>query len=162
MKKSKSLYVHYGCTVEEFAMDRFREIKNSPPFAKPKGGFWASPAQASFGWVDFCRREEYAPSSGLYKKFCFALSTEAQILRIAAREDFELLPKMKAALDSPIREIPLIDFEECARRGIDAIEYCYSAIHSDETLGDEMDRKMPGWDCDSILIMNPQVIEPIF
>ena len=125
-------------------MDRFRELENFPPFAKPKGGFWASPAQAPFGWVDFCRREDYEPSSGLQKKFCFALSPEAQILRITAREDFDLLPKMKEALDSPIGKIPLIDCEECARRGIDAIEYCYSAVHSDGALGDEMDQRMLG------------------
>jgi len=51
---------------------------------------------------------------------------------------------------------------ELCRRGIDAIEYHYSAVHSEKALGDEMDRMLPGWDCDSILILNPQIIQPFF
>ena len=160
-QSGETVYVHYGCTAEEFTVNQIQEIKNFPPFAKPMGGFWASPVQAPFGWVDFCRKVDYAPSFGMQKKFCFSLSPEAQIFRVTAREDFELLPKMETATDSPVGKISMIDFEECVRCGIDAIEYCYS-VHSDEMLSDEMDRNMPGWDCDSILIMNPQVIQPFF
>ena len=53
---------------------------------------------------------------------------------------------------------PFIDFEECIRQGIDAIEYAYSIVHRDESINNEINMKMLGWDCDSILIMNPQII----
>lgn len=162
VSREVTVYVHYGCTAEEFSADCFRKIKNNPPFAKPTGGFWGSPTQAAFGWIDFCRREEYVPPSGLHKKFCFFLQPEAQIIQIRSGEDFDLLPKLEKTVDFPFEEIHLIDFEECCRCGIDAIEYCYSAIPRNDTLGDEMNQKMRGWDCDSILVMNPQIIQPLY
>lgn len=55
-------------------------------------------------------------------------------------------------------EEEFIDFEECVRQGIDAIEYAYSIVQRDENTRDEMDKKMLGWDCDSILILNPKII----
>lgn len=161
-QSGEAVYVHYGCTAREFTPERFEEIRNQPFFTKSSGGLWASPAQAPFGWVDFCRREGYEPRSGLDKRFFFSLHVDARVFQITSREDFDLLPKCNLAKDFLDTEVLLIDFEMCRRRGIDAIEYHYSAVHREKALGDEMDRMLPGWDCDSILILNPQIIQPFF
>ena len=76
--------------------------------------------------------------------------------------DFDRLPKLLQP--ETTEKLPsfskheFIDFEECKRQGIDAIEYAYTLAHQDELQGELMDEKMFGWDCDCILIMNPKVI----
>lgn len=69
-----------------------------------------------------------------------------------------MLPKICGEDSITERKIEFIDFEECMRQGIDAIEYAFSSVHKNESIRDEMNRKMLGWDCDSILIMNPKII----
>lgn len=111
-----------------------------------------------FGWEELCRRNDHNPKSGLYLKFFFCLDIDAKVFRIETRDDFNALPKVAIANDAPATATEFIDFEECLRQGIDAIVYAYTEVHCDEELRDEMDVKMMGWDCDSILILNPNVI----
>ena len=161
--RMSEVYVHYGCSAKDFHPDKFKRIKNIPFSAKPAGGFWASPAGGRgshpFGWEDFCRRDGYRPRAGLDHKFFFCLDAGAWIFRIEGRKDFDLLPKIRDGNGAFTREAEFVDFGECFRRGVDAIIYSYSALHSwGKDMEDEMDRNMLGWDCDSILILNPDII----
>ena len=155
-------YVHYGCSFYEYDRSKFEKVKNIPFSAKPSGGFWASPAGAdgriTYDWAAFCRQNEYCPRGNLNQKFLFCLDAEAHIFHIETLADCHCLPKVKLFTDMFWREAEFIDFEECVRQGMDAIEYAYTAVHQDEDVGDAMDIKMLGWDCDSILIMNPDII----
>jgi len=162
--KAASEYVHYGCSSEEFLISKFVKVKNHTFGWKPSGGFWASPTSHGkmgelFDWKAFCEKEEYYPKGKpLNKKFYFCLDINAHVVRIESMDTYQALPKVVREDCATGRKEEFIDFEKCMRQGIDAIEYAYSAIIKDENMKEEMDRKMLGWDCDSILIMNPKII----
>lgn len=155
-------YVHYGCNAGNYDVDKFKKVKNVSFSSKPSGGFWASPTRAgrspSFDWASFCFRDGYEPANSIYQKFFFCLDVGAHIFRVETVSDFNKLPKVEMKGDAFHIENEFVDFEECVRQGIDAIEYAYTAAHRNEEVGDKLDRKMSGWDCDSILIMNPKII----
>lgn len=157
-------YIHYGCLAENYKTDKFEKIKNIPFSTKPSGGFWASPRnrrgkRCYLDWETFCKRDNFHPSTKLNFKFLFCLDVNARIARIETPDDFNLLPKIDISNEAPVSpKTEFIDFEECIRQGIDAIEYNYTEAHKNEDSEDEMDRKMLGWDCDSILILNPEII----
>lgn len=156
-------FVHYGCDADDFDREKFQTIKNIPYSAKPSGGFWASPTRSGGrtifgGWEWFCHEAGYQPVRGLDRKFYFCLDSNAHVIRIETIDDYNALPKIAAGDEAVGGGRELIDFEECVRRGIDAIEYAYSDAHRNEDMGDEMDLRLQGWDCDSILIMNPDII----
>ncbi len=162
--KAAGEYVHYGCSAEDFDISKFETVRNRSFWAKPTGGFWASPTSCgkigrSFYWKAFCEREEYDPQEkSLHNKFYFCLDINAHVVRIESMDTYRALPKIVYEDCATGRKEELIDFEECVRQGIDAIEYAYSAVLKDENIKEEMERNMWGWDCDSILIMNPKII----
>lgn len=155
-------YVHCGCTAEEYSAERFQKVRNIPHSTKPFGGFWASPfSRLAYGWEWFCKQNEYYRKGESEKKFAFCLDVDANVFRIETVADFRRLPMIETA-----EETELIDFEECRRQGIDAIEYDYSTSHVrwkfdkryTEEDGEELDKLLLGWDCDSIIILNPKII----
>ena len=136
-------------------------MKNITYFNKPRGGLWASPTKViydyiehwkckSYGWKEFCEDNNFRTESGIDKQFYFCLKPDANVYSIKSNEDFENLPKTNFKEG--------INYEECIRLGIDAIEYNYTYAHKEESLGDKMDFIMLGWDCDSILILNPDIM----
>lgn len=167
--KSIKIYVHYGCEAKDFCLKKFEKVKNHPLCNKAIGGLWASPVRcfengdsqgkSPFGWEEFCRQNEHQPRSGLISKFYFYLDDCANIVRVSEKRDCDSLPKREIDETVEYWMRGFIDFEECVRQGVDAIEYCYSAAHASGRQGEEMDQLMFGWDCDSILIMNPKIIK---
>ena len=142
-------YIHYGHTV--FRKSDFEEIKNLPQFTKPLGGLWASPVDAERGWKDWCERERFG-SCEERNSFRFRLRPWAKLLRLTEEnikdipiiEDPPLLPGILTRR-KPRRRI---DFESLARK-YDAIE-----VYIDELY-------IEYWDCDSLLVFNPEAIEEI-
>ena len=139
-------YIHYGS--KKFDVKRFSPIKNIPEFTKPAGGLWASRKNAKYGWKEWNEDEEFMLCLK-ENSFCFSLE-DAQILEIHSVEDLVLLPvqESKAAF---VTGKHVIDFEELLRQGIDAVEVFVS---DDQNLYWEL----YGWDCDSIIVMNPDKI----
>lgn len=137
-------YIHYGHT--SFEPNRFQEIKNEIGFAKPEGGFWASPVDAKFGWKDWCKRNNFRKIEE-ENSFTFTLRDSATVIHIHSDNDLEELPKQKSS--SPLSVC--LDFETMKEQGVDAIE-----VH----ISDDWDLyyKLFPWDCDSILIMNKDII----
>lgn len=141
----KTKYIHYGHT--KFEPDRFKEIKNRFFFVKPSGGFWASPVDAKWGWKDWCEAEDFRECN-IENSFKFTLKDTANVTHIHSVDDLEMLPK----IGSNVTDQVLLDFEKLCNDGVDAIE-----LHlSDDN---ELYWVLYGWDCDSILIMNPDIIE---
>ncbi|MCM1225479.1 MAG: hypothetical protein NC548_64645 [Lachnospiraceae bacterium] len=69
----------------------------------------------------------------------------AHVFKVKGLEEYHMLPKRKEAG----RGEEFVDFEECFRQGIDAIEYDYTEAHRDQEAGEEMDFKMLGLRLDS-------------
>ena len=125
-------YIHYGST--QFEPSKVGEIENEC-FTKPSGGFWASPVNAVYGWKEWNEDEH------------FTLKPEAKILKINTVEDLEGLPTL-----GELYNRYLLDFEKIKNElGYDAIEVMAGS-------GKGLYYALYGWDCDSILIMNPDIV----
>lgn len=53
-----------------------------------------------------------------------------------------------------------IDFEKCLRIGIDAIELCWYGEEFEKVASDDLYFELYGWDCDSIVVLNPDAVIP--
>ena len=142
MVSKETIYIHYGSL--SFNSKKYEEVQNSTFSSKPvNGGFWASPDSSERGWGSI---NKLRPQDCHY--FKFRLSDTAKVLMIDNKESLNNLPKIK----SEVEKFPIIlDFEKLSMK-YDAIIYKYS---------EEMDRILPCWDCDCILIMNPKVIKDL-
>lgn len=145
-------YIHYGA--DKYEPGKFKPIVNcNYDWTKPRsGGLWASPVDAEWGWKQWCSSEDFE-TERLVSSFTFTLSPEARVCHVRTINDLRKLPKRQHMINSMYY---LIDFEK-AMQEYDAIE-----LHLSEDIGDSWEGslyfKLYGWDCDSILIMNPEVI----
>ncbi len=151
MEKNKDIYVHYGSN--RFERELFLMPMNRLDFviSKPFGGMWASNIESEYGWKDWCEDNEFRLDE-LQSNFRFTLSNEANVFHIKNAEDIRKLPLIDNPYAMTIHKV--IDFEKCIQLGIDAIE-----LHLSEDRSLYFD--LYGWDCDSILILNPHIIEPL-
>jgi hypothetical protein len=137
----------------------FREIKNRYTFVKLSGGLWASSVDASLGWKEWCTSEDFH-TNRLLDSFTFELSENSKILHIRSIRDLKLLPRQENLPFEP--PWVCLDFEKLLADGWDAIE-----LHLSEEdvcshgFMDGLYYQLYGWDCDSILIMNPDVVEVV-
>lgn len=137
------MYIHYGH--ENFDKTKFEPIKNKEEWIKPDGGLWACRENSDNSWKEWCEDLEWEDK--LKKHFTFTLKENANVLIIASSSQLETLPKAKSGAYT------MLDFEELAKQ-YDAIEILISKDI-------KLHFKLYGWDCDSILIMNPEVIEEL-
>ena len=140
------MYIHYGH--DQFDKNKFEPIKNRPEITKPKGGLWASREDSNSGWRNWCENNEYKIDTNKY--FKFRLKDNAKILTLTDKAQLYDLPKAKSIL--PIETFTMIDFEKLSEE-YDAIEVFISS-------GKGLYFALYGWDCDSIVIMNPDIIIP--
>ena len=137
-------YIHYGHN--NFDMTKFDKIANIPAFTKPFGGLWGSRVNAEYGWKTYC--EDLGWNDKLEKYFIFSLKDEAKVLIIDNCRLLFNLPKQEGK--RLIGLYTVLNFEELAKE-YDAVEVL---ISEDGLLYTELN----GWDCDSILVFNPDVI----
>ena len=139
-------YRHYHDL--HITIEKFNPIKNDPGSNKPKGGLWSSPVDPDgkgFGWDDFCEAERWYKGD-IEQYVDFYLTPDARILEIKDKESAESLPILKGYEDFTFLIIP--DFEKLAQS--------YDAILFTETKYTHM--ALYGWDCDTLLVMNYDVI----
>lgn len=136
------MYIHYGA--KEFDRTKFAPIKNRTCGSKPFGGLWASPVDAAFGWKEWNKIEEFHTCDPK-NAFRFTLAEGARVLRIDSLDKLSEIPVNKPAYH--------FDFEDVAKR-YDAVECCLSEVPA-------LYNALYGWDCDSILVLNQDVIVPV-
>lgn len=148
-------YIHYGS--KKFDPSLFSPIRNCC-FVKPFGGFWGSPVGTGYGWKKwneishFCEIKEE-------NSFRFTLTEEAKVLHVYSSDDLKPLPHCK---EIPWCLFHILDFETLQNSGYDAIE-----LHLSEEkltrfgLLESLYYTLYGWDCDSVLIMNPDIVVQI-
>ena len=142
-------YIHYGH--KKFDVDKFVMPKSRPLMNKPIGGLWASRTDTKFGWKHWCEQEAFCWCNDDIS-FKFQISDNANILYINCVADVDKLPDQET--DLSLTCLKTVDFEKLIADGIDAIEF---------NLSKDWDLYMAlyGWDCDSTLILNPNIIEII-
>lgn len=138
--------IHYGAT--KFDPAKFIPIKNMEWMrVKPKGGLWTSPINSNYGWKHWCKENDYGKCD---KKdsFILTLNKDARIYTIDCYTDLMGVPIIKHEIDY-MNYAP--DFEILAKT--------YDVIHLTEKGQWETRLSCPltlyGWDCESVLIMNP-------
>lgn len=147
-------YIHYGSN--KFDKNKFKEIKNENDIllTKPTGGLWASRVNSKFGWKYWCEREDFRKEN-LRKYFKFKLKKNSKILVIDNPEKLENLPKRNENnyLTEFNLKCKILDFEKL-KENYDAIEVLLSNNY-------KLNSYLMFWDCDSLLVMNPNIIEEI-
>ena len=152
---AEKIYIHYGSNKFDPKLifsphnpgDLY--IKN-----KPVNALWASDVEADLGWKDWCTREEFY-TDRLDKSFRFKLKDDAKVLYIDSLEKEELIPIREGSYWTGICAVERpYDFDKLVEMGIDAVEVSISSCH-------DLYNQIYGWDCDSIAILNPDVIEVI-
>lgn len=162
------IYRHYGSS--KFVPEKMNtNITNR--WIKPGGGLWASPIDSSRGWKDFCEDEQFKLES-LDEYFDFMLNPSAKIYQIKCLKDLFYLvdhfpgkplddfmkftyeifdPKMEEDEKKVIEFFP--DFTNISK-DYDGIEV---SISNDYRLY----HAMYGWDVDSIVVWNPEIVIPM-
>lgn len=166
------VYEHYNY-FNNYDKNRSFPIKNWPKNNKLLGGLWGCRVGCSYGWV-YITNEARDGKRNLPKgqhenpdkirpiedctKFEFVLKSWAKNYIISTFEDYENLPKMK------FEGKEVVDYEKCFKDGIDAIELCaigdeYDDLSTQEDF-DKLDEVFGVyWDCDSIVVLNPDAYE---
>lgn len=168
------VYEHFNY-FKEFDKGRSFPFENWPENNKPKGGLWGCRVGCSYGWPIITKKmeehakkliEEYGLGGGevtkvpieKVSKFQFILKPWAKNYIISTFEDYEKLPKMNFEGEE------VIDYEQCFKDGIDAIELCAIGDEYDDLSTqvdfDKLDEVFGVyWDCDSIVVLNPDAYE---
>lgn len=135
-----------------FDKNKFQPVKNAPYCNKPNGGLWASPINSKYGWKDWCIIEEFGNLSN-----SFEFTIIGNIFKITNQNSINQLPLVSegihdyhTVLVSALYNGQLVDFEAVDNSGIDAIWLTEEAVCCKEFYG---------WDCESVLILNPNCIQ---
>lgn len=152
---NKKEYIHYGHNVFDAAkLDSLNPVKSNR--SKPQG-LWASPVDADYGWKDWCESEGYFQND-FALSFKFVLNNGANILEIHKEDD--ILPYLESCTDLNSLRLSLTSI--CDKLNLTKI---YSEFDGMELfLSDDYSMHygiFNSWDCDSIVIWNSGVIEPI-
>lgn len=169
----KEIYRHYGS--QKFDPKAFIPISNKMFSNKPSGGLWACPTvDVDISWDQWSRDNEFCTDK-LKEYFDFKLKRGAKILIIKNIKDLDKLPRVKSSdehkdiidwmkrIDSNILGQDDIDFEELAKNydGIMVWMYRSKDIDTTKRLFDGMYYRMYGWDVDTLLVFNPDIVEVI-
>lgn len=150
MKISLELIV-YGKT--SFKKEDFNPISNRD-WCKPMGGLWASPINSQYGWKDWCLSNDFRIEE---LDQYFLLHFNGTILKIDSNNDVKKMDwvPLPNAQYSPYKIVP--DFKKMKENGLDAI--WLTPQGEQETRFGTL-YNLYGWDCESVLIMNPDCIIP--
>jgi len=145
-------YIHYGHSKFDPIYVRY-EVH--PLACKPNMGLWASPVDTDWGWKDWCESEQWS-CSDMNLHFYFTLSDSAKIFEVHSEDD--ILPYLISTGTPTFTKTSIgdgIDFDRIFREGYDGMELFISEDYSMH------DGVFNVWDCDSIVVWNPDVIQEV-
>lgn len=140
-------FIHYGH--DKFDKDLFVPVKNIG-FVKPVGGLWASPLYSNHSWRDWCLRENFRTEIYFNIYFTFTVNKDAKVYTIDSLNHLRLLSNYFDSMSN--RNI--LDFELIAK------EYDAIWLTEEGEIATRYTRPLTlyGWDCESLLVLNPNVI----
>jgi len=150
------IYIHYGAS--KYDPNKFNPIRSNPVLLKPDGGLWASPIGAKLGWKDWYEGNDFRVER-LEDSFQFTLSSNANIINLYSADQLHNLPKAKQEFMPILNSWVYLDFEKLKDDGVDAVQVNISDDITEERK-EGLYWKLYGWDCDSILVLNKEVIIP--
>ena len=142
---SVNRYVHYGS--DRYKGCIWKPVRNAF-WTKPDGGLWASPVNSDHGWKWFCECENWN-TEALRVSFEFSLTKGARILHLTP----DLVRELSQFDRSLIYPVVCIDFE--------ALKKDWDVLYYDPWESNHLERRLFGWDCESIVVMNKGVINDL-
>lgn len=150
------VYVVFGS--DHFDRSMFVPITNeSYPWVKPRGGMWSSPVNSEITWEAWCLDNRFGIEK-LGKQFRFILADGSRVLKISSNKDLDDLYS-RGYKRSDFDQYPYLhddqyylDFEKILADGYDAIQV---------TITNETYWSLYGWDCDTLLVLNPDSVVEI-
>ena len=151
----KDIYIHYGST--HFRPEAFKTPRNQN-WVKPIGGLWAclKNDERAYTWKDWNESEGFTDCCE-DTSFSFTLKDTANVHYIYNSIDLKDILHEYPVGTSLITSY--IDFEDLVKRGIDAIELRSFGKWEQSVSREHLYFALYGWDCDCILILNPDCIE---
>ena len=168
MKKTKTeLYRHYGHS--KFDPKKFQPVYNRYLSNKPYGGLWACPTvDVDIDWKTWSENENFRTDK-LKEYFDFKIKKDSRVLVIKDIKDIDKLPRIVS--DDPNLKGVLvydsmnldIDFEKLKENYDAMLVYMYRSkdIPKELMCCDGIYYKLYGWDVDTLLVMNPDIIEEV-
>ena len=149
-KLKEMKYRHYGS--KSFDPSLFENVKNENNWVKPLGGFWLSPINSSyFTWEDFCKGENFKVET-LSEYADFKIKKDARVLILNTIESIKNQPEKYYNNNQGFTSFVRFNYESIAKD--------YDAIFYDE-ISFDIRMAMYGWDCTTLLVMNPDILEEI-
>ena len=153
-------YIHYGS--KKYDPLKFIPVQNQMFDFKPSGGLWASPINAPFGWKEWNGGSNYRVCSE-GESFKFTLTKTANVYHINSSRDLAELPKdahsscLFEIMPSIMAHHTCLDFEKILQNGVDALQLNISNDDA-EVWEERLTTKLQCWDCDTIFVMNKDII----
>lgn len=158
-------WLHIGTHIID--KEQFKPIKNIPLFPKPDGGIWASPLQLNetyrSDWHQFCMGVWGKTMN--QKGVVFSFKRNSRFYVIDTHKDLiGLTEKTGIATDALTEQLSVfmkrshVDFEK-ATKLYDVIYLTQQGQYETRTPFQNREYNLYGWDCESCLILNPDVIE---
>lgn len=148
----KRIFIHYGS--EEFIPSEWNEptVGLKALVNKPEGGLWASPLYSKHSWKQWIGKSEHFSLGNLKKSFRFTLEKGSRVLVIDSEES---VPEKYLTTNSFISERHILDFNKIIED--------YDAVFLTEK-GEKETRWssglcLYGWDCESLLVLNKNIIK---
>ena len=136
------LLKHYGASA--YLPEKVLPLKNDS-WVKPKeGGLWTSPVDSEWGWKDWNESEQFRDCDER-NSFTVKLNEDAKFFVIDSLEDLKNAP----LIDGYSKKV--MDFEYIAKK-YDAI-WLTEKGQNETHLNYQID--LYGWDCETVLIINP-------
>lgn len=161
----KEIYRHYGHS--KFDKSLFCPISNREFSNKPYGGLWSCPTKdVDIDWKTWSEGNDFSLDR-LKEHFDFKIKDSAKILEIKDIKDLDKLPRIRNERIRTLLEFDRmnsdIDFEELAKDydGIMVWMYRSTDISYETKLFDGMYYRLYGWDVDTLVVFNPDIIEEI-
>ena len=149
------VYRHYGN--DHFKKTLVKNIKQRDfGWGKPFGGFWACRTDADLSWKDYCEMEEFRLDC-FDKHFDFTLKDNAKILLIKNISEFVNIKKEHEEWFLKNEYIQFCDLSETF--DFVKLSTLFDGIEIYAGSDRELYFKFYGWDCDSIVIFNRDIVE---
>lgn len=157
------IYRHYGSSKYD---PRCVNIVTRSRTIKPVGGLWACPLDSKNSWYNWCK-QEYWNTDSLNTYFDFKISDETKVLQINSFQDLVNMVRSFPGRSMDNLESSLIyhkansDYHFTKFPDYVAISKKYDAIEVSITNCPDLFSWMYGWDVDSLVIWNEEMVIPI-
>lgn len=142
--------IHYGSDRYDPAL--FQPVKDDFElhWLKPKGGLWTSPVGCEHGWKEWCEAEDFHTQK---LKRSFIVRFTGRLFVIATQMDLYSIPESITPWGA---WIPL--WERLMAKGFDAVHLTWEGQCATRHTHP---KSLYGWDCETVLVMNPKTITPL-